>query len=172
MLRNRTLDVPQRTDRCLADLDRAVRAALAAHAPFAMRLALGIVFLWFGVLKFAPGLSPAADLAGRTIALLTAGHVGPSISVPLLAAWETSIGLGLLVAGPSRIVLAMLLLEMPGTMLPLLLFPAETFTHAPYAPTLEGQYIIKNLVLIAGACGLAATLRGGRVAGESDRSMR
>jgi hypothetical protein len=64
----------------------------------------------------------------------------------------------LILVGPTRAVLAMLLLEMPGTMLPLLFFPHETFSHVPFAPTLEGQYIIKNLVLIAGACMLTERL--------------
>lgn len=116
-----------------------------------MRIALGIVFLWFGVLKFFPGMSPAQDLAARTISVLTLGVVHANVSVPLLALWESAIGVGLLFAVNTRVFLVMLLLEMPGTMLPMLFFPHETFTHAPYAPTLEGQYIIKNLVLIAGA---------------------
>lgn len=126
----------------------------AAASPFMIRCALGIVFLWFGALKFFPGLSPAEMLAGKTISALTAGYVAPNVSVPLLAAWEASIGLGLLLFGPRRIFVVMLLLEMPGTMLPFVLFPHETFTHAPFVPTLEGQYIIKNLVLSAGACAL------------------
>lgn len=127
---------------------------LTASSPFMLRCALGIVFLWFGVLKFFPGLSPAGALAGKTISALTAGYVAPSVSVPVLAAWESFIGLGLLLCGPRRIFLIMLLLEMPGTMLPFVFFPHETFTHVPFVPTLEGQYIIKNLVLIAGACAL------------------
>ena len=127
---------------------------LSTSAPLMLRIALGIVFLWFGLLKFFPGLSPAEELAGKTISVLTAGHVPPNIAVPLLAAWESTIGLGLLLFGPRRIFVAMLLLEMPGTMLPFIFFPRETFAHIPFVPTLEGQYIIKNLVLIAGACAL------------------
>src|ERR1700729_425902 len=83
----------QRSYAGLAEADRRACAFLGASAPLAMRLALGIVFLWFGVLKFFPGLSPAADLAARTISVLTGNHVAPSLSVPLLAAWETAIGL-------------------------------------------------------------------------------
>ena len=119
-----------------------------------MRIALGIVFLWFGVLKFFPGMSPAQDLAARTIGMLTMGLVPANVSVPLLALWESTIGVGLILGINTRLFAWMLLLEMPGTMLPMLFFPHETFTRYPYAPTLEGQYIIKNLVLIAGALGL------------------
>jgi hypothetical protein len=67
-----------------------IRLALAS--PLMMRYALGIVFAWYGALKFFPGLSPAEDLAGRTIAVLTAHHLAPSVSVPMLGAWETAIG--------------------------------------------------------------------------------
>lgn len=137
-----------------AGIGETIRVWMAIASPVMLRCALGIVFLWFGALKFFPGSSPAQVLAGKTISALTAGYVAPSVSVPLLAAYESLIGLGLLLFGPRRIFLVMLLLEMPGTMLPFVFFPHETFTHAPFVPTLEGQYIIKNLVLIAGACTL------------------
>lgn len=125
------------------------------------RIALGIVFLWFGAIKFVPGWSPAADLATRTISELTLGLVPPHVSLPLLAAWESLIGLGLLTGRYLRATLLLLFVQMPGTMLPLLLFPGETFRAFPYAPTMEGQYIIKNLVLIAAAIVVGATARGG-----------
>src|ERR1035437_3172172 len=59
-----------------------------------LRISLGIVFLWFGLLKFFPGVSPAEDIAGRTIATLTFGLIKPSLALPLLAVWECTIGLG------------------------------------------------------------------------------
>ena len=62
----------------------------ARHAVTALRVSVGIVFLWFGVLKFFPGMSPAQELASRTIALLSLGLVSPSVSVPLLALLETA----------------------------------------------------------------------------------
>jgi hypothetical protein len=52
---------------------------------------------------------------------------------------------------------------MPGTILPLFFFPNETFVAFPHAPTLEGQYIIKNLVLVAAGLVVGATVRGGRL---------
>lgn len=126
-----------------------------------LRISLGIVFLWFGVLKFFPGLSPASDLAARTIERLSAGLVGPDISVPVLAAWEALIGLGLLFGVFLRVVILLLVVQMIGTLTPLILFPDEVFMRIPYAPTLEGQYIIKNAVLISAAIVLGATVRGG-----------
>jgi hypothetical protein len=55
---------------------------------------------------------------------------------------------------------------MLGTITPLLLFPGEAFLRIPYAPTLEGQYIIKNMVLISAGLVLGATVRGGRIVPE------
>ena len=62
-----------------------------------------------------------------------------------------------------RATLLLLALQMLGTITPLLLFPSETFTTFPLSPTLEGQYIIKNLVLVAAAVVVGSTVRGGYV---------
>lgn len=147
-------------------LDRRVTAVLARSGVPVVRLSLAVVFLWFGALKFIPGMSPAEDLAARTIEQLSGGAVGPALSVPVLAAWECLIGLGLLTGRFLRGTLLLLGLQMIGALTPLLLFPAETFTRFPYQPTLEGQYIIKNVVLIAAAMVVGATVRGGRLEAE------
>jgi len=148
--------------------DARITAWMARHGITLLRVSLGVVFFWFGVLKFFPGLSPAQDLAAHTILLLSFGLVGPSLSIPILAAWECAIGLGLLHGGYLRSTLFLLWLQMLGTLTPLVLFPGETFTRFPYAPTLEGQYIIKNVVLISAAIVVGATVRGGRLMSESD----
>ena len=147
-------------------LDARITAFLARIGVPLVRVSLGIVFLWFGALKFVPGLSPAEDLAARTIEQLTGGLILPATSLPILAAWESLIGLGLLTGRYLRATLFLLAVQMAGTITPLFLFPAETFTHFPYAPTLEGQYIIKNIVLIAAAMVVGATVRGGRIESE------
>ena len=149
-------------------LDAAITTTLARLGIPVLRISLGIVFLWFGVLKFFPGLSPAQDLATRTIHDLTLGLVGPSISLPVLAAWETVIGIGLIAGRFLRATLFLLAVQMLGTFLPLVFYPGETFTQFPYAPTLEGQYIIKNLVLIGAAMVVGSTVRGGRIEPEPD----
>ena len=69
---------------------------MAHHSVLCLRLSLGVVFLWFGTLKFFPGVSPAEDLAGRTITLMTFGLVPATVSLPVLALWEVVIGLGFL----------------------------------------------------------------------------
>jgi uncharacterized membrane protein YphA (DoxX/SURF4 family) len=151
-------------------LDAQITAMLARIAIPTLRLSLGIVFLWFGALKFFPGLSPAEDLAARTIETLSGGAIQPAISLPVLATWESLIGLGLLSGLFMRATLVLLFVQMAGTITPLFLFPNETFSQFPIAPTLEGQYIIKNFVLIGAAMVVGATVRGGRIVPEAPSS--
>jgi uncharacterized membrane protein YphA (DoxX/SURF4 family) len=142
-------------------LDTRITDWMARWGVFLLRVSLGIVFLWFGVLKFFPGLSPAQDLATRTIGALSLGLISPSLALLILAAWETLIGLGLISGVFMRLTLLLLFLQMLGTMTPIVLFPGEVFAVFPIAPTLEGQYIIKNLVLISAGIVIGATVRGG-----------
>ena len=147
-------------------VDPLITRWMARHGITLIRISLGIVFFWFGVLKFFPGLSPAERLAGRTIEVLTLGWVKPVLSLPFLALWESLIGLGLLTRIAPRTTLLLLFLQMPGTLLPLFFFPHETFIRFPFAPTLEGQYIIKNLVLVSAGIVIGATVRGGRIVAD------
>jgi uncharacterized membrane protein YphA (DoxX/SURF4 family) len=141
---------------------------MARYGVLLLRISLGVVFFWFGLLKFFPGLSPAQDLAARTISVLTFGLMPPTISVPILAAWECLIGLGLITGLFMRATLLLLVAQMAGTVTPLFFFPAETFTQFPIAPTLEGQYIIKNVVLVSAALVLGATVRGGALVADPE----
>lgn len=150
----------------LEPIDIRITTWMATHGITLTRVALGVVFLWFGAIKFVPGWSPAEELAGRTIERITFGAVPAEVGVPILAAWESLIGIGLLAGRFLRVTLLLLFAQMPGTLLPLVLFPAETFTAFPYAPTMEGQYIIKNLVLIGAAIVVGATVRGGELRAE------
>ena len=147
----------------LGRMDARIAEWMARYSVVMARVALGVVFLWFGVLKFFPGLSDAAPLAGRTMSTLTLGFVPPHVGVPILATWECGIGLGFLTGLFTRATIFLLVLQLPGTFAPLVLFPAETWKQWPYAPTLEGQYIIKNLVVIAAGLLVGATVRGGSV---------
>ena len=147
----------------LDPIDRQITRWMARHGIGLTRLALGIVFFWFGALKLIPGWSPAEELATRTMARLSFGVIAPGTALVVLAIWEVLIGLGLLTGTFLRVTLLLLWVQMLGTLTPLFLFPGETFRIVPFAPTLEGQYIIKNLVLIAAAIVVGATVRGGHV---------
>jgi uncharacterized membrane protein YkgB len=147
----------------LEAIDKSLTKFFAKYGIPTLRIALGIIFFWFGVLKFFPGLSSAENLALRTIHVLTFGHFSDLTIRIGLASLETLIGLGLIFGIFLRTVLFLLFFQMLGTFSPLVLFPSESFQHLPFVPTLEGQYIIKNIVLISAAMVVGATVRGGKI---------
>jgi len=114
-----------------------------------LRISIGIIYLWFGVLKFFPQVSPAEDLAKETIQLLTFGFIPSDLSLILLAGWETIIGLLLISGLFKRAAIPMVVAHLICTFTPLILLPHRSFTHRPYALTLVGQYIIKNIVIVS-----------------------
>ena len=140
-------------------LDNQIATFMNEYGILLLRISVGIVFIWFGFLKFFPNLSPAQGIATDTINKLTFGLIQNNVAIIILAAWETLIGIGLIAGKFLRVTLFLLFTQMLGTMTPLLLFPSMTFTQFPYAPTLEGQYIIKNLVLISAGLVVGATVR-------------
>jgi len=160
-------NVPQ-----FATIDVNLTRWLARQGVPLLRLSLGVVFFWFGGLKFFPGLSPAEDLAGRTITIMTFGLIPAAVSLPLLACWEVLIGLGFLTGRFMRATVLLMVAQMLGTVTPLFFFPHETFTTLPFAPTLEGQYIIKNIVLLSAGLVLGAVVRGGRLIADPETKAR
>jgi uncharacterized membrane protein YphA (DoxX/SURF4 family) len=140
----------QYQDHALGHQTVVIQGKIARTSLILLRISIGIVFLWFGLLKLFPEFSPAEELATRTIETLTLGLVQPGLSLPVLAVWEIAIGLGLLTNRFLRPTLLLLVVQMMGTFTPLVLFPHETWLQFPIAPTLEGQYILKNIVLVSG----------------------
>jgi len=141
---------------------------MAQHGITLLRVSVGIIFFWFGALKLFPNLSPAESLASETIRVLTFGIITPDLSLPILAIWEVLIGIGLLTGRYMRVTLLLLFAQMMGTVTPLVLFPDQTFTVFPIGLTLEGQYIIKNLVLISAGIVIGATVRGGNIVNDAE----
>ncbi|WP_201522732.1 DoxX family membrane protein [Aliarcobacter butzleri] len=113
-----------------------------------MRLSLGIIFVWYGMLKFFPTLSPAEDLAIKTIDIMFFHLIDGNLSIKLLAILEVAIGIGFLSGYFTKLVTIIFLGHMLCTFAPLFILPELSFTHAPYAFTLVGQYIVKNIVFI------------------------
>jgi uncharacterized membrane protein YphA (DoxX/SURF4 family) len=114
-----------------------------------LRISIGIIYLWFGSLKFFPGVSPAEELAKETIRLLTFGLIKPDLSLLLLALWETIAGAVMVVGLSQKWVIRVLFVHMGCTFMPLFLLPGLCFTAVPFALTLVGQYIIKNIVIVS-----------------------
>ncbi|UCD40920.1 MAG: DoxX family protein [Chloroflexota bacterium] len=146
-------------------IDLRITRWMARYSLDVLRFALGVVFIWFGALKFFPGLSPAEELVRNTIYFFD-----PDFFLPILAAWEVLIGIGFLSGfftnKLQRLTILLLFMQMIGAALPLVLLPEVCWTNFPFVLTLEGQYIVKNLVIIGSALVLGATVRGGRVISE------
>ena len=116
-----------------------------------LRISIGIVFVWFGLLKFFPGYSPAEDLAANTINKLTIDFISSPLNKILLAILEVGIGLFLIIGIWRKPVLILLLGHMICTFTPLFFFPELSFKTAPFVFTLVGQYIMKNIIIICAA---------------------
>ncbi len=140
----------------LEQFDEKLSLWMQRYGVLSLRWSLGIVFVWFGALK-PFGLSPAAGLVEKTVTWFPFDYF-----FPILGVWEVAIGLCLMFRPLLRVALVLLFLQMPGTALPLLLLPDICFTHFPYALTLEGQYIIKNLTLISAGIMVGGTVRMGK----------
>ncbi|GAA3570045.1 doxx family protein [Snuella lapsa] len=114
-----------------------------------LSVSIGIIYLWFGGLKFFPELSPADALAKQTITFLTLGFMPEKISILMLAVLEVAIGLFLIFNFQIKKVVVAAILHLVLTFIPMLFFPEISFTKAPFVLTLVGQYIIKNIVIIS-----------------------
>ena len=114
-----------------------------------VRIAIGLVYFHFGMLKFFPDLSPAEMLASQTIMRLTGGWFDASQALTYLAVMECLLGLALLFNVCMRAACVLFLFHMIGTFAPLFVLPELTFKISPLAPTIEGQYILKNIVFVA-----------------------
>ena len=147
-------------------IDLRITAWMASNGIRILRISMGIVFFWFGMLKYFEGLSPAESLAIRTIDMLSFGLIGPEVVRYGLATWEVLIGVGLIFKFYIRGTLFLMFAQMLGTLTPIILLPDEVFTIFPYGLTLEGQYIVKNLVIIGAGMVVGATVRGGKLISE------
>jgi len=116
---------------------------------YIIALSIGLVYLWFGALKFFPGLSPAEDLAKNTINALTFNAIPESISIIILAIWEVAVGILLITRLFVKQVVILGLIHMACTFAPLLLFPELSFAQPPFGYTLLGQYLFKNIIIVA-----------------------
>jgi len=144
-------------------IDAVVMHWLARHSALFARISLGFVFLAFGALKFFPGVSPAEEISERAMREMTLGLIPGDVGRLMVAVLETAIGVLLLTGRWMRVGVALLAVSMVGVMSPLLLFPGDLFTGEFRAPTLEGQYVLKDVVLLAAANIVAVRARGAAI---------
>jgi uncharacterized membrane protein YkgB len=129
-----------------------IGCARACSIPFA-RFSLFVVFFWFGILKVI-GESPANPLVSNLLES-TMPFISFETFIFIFGVFEVVIGLSFLFPRLVRVSVAMLAFHMVTTFMPLILLPEITWQRA-FIPTIEGQYIIKNLVIIAAALGIVS----------------
>lgn len=137
-------------------VDAAITRQMDRFGVPVLRFALAVVFIWFGLLKVL-GVSPAAEMVAATV------YVVPGeLFVPVLGVWEAVIGLCFLYRPLIRLGIFLLFLQLPGTFLPIVILPFVVFESFPFVLTTEGQYIVKNLVIIGAALVVGGTVREDR----------
>ena len=138
--------------------DATISTYMRRYGISALRISLGIIFIWFGILK-PFGISAALPLVEATVGWMP--FLSPAEWVKVIGWWEVVIGVAFLFKSTTRIAIALLAMQMVGTFLPLVVLPEVTFQagRIPYGPTMEGQYIIKNLLIISAALVIGGTVR-------------
>ncbi len=134
-------------------LDERLRPLLARIGVPLLRISLGVVFLWFGLLKIFD-VSPVSGLVAKTIYWFD-----PDVVIPALGAFEVFVGTCLVAGRLMRIALPLLVLQMAGTFMVLVLLPDVAFRDSnPFLLTVEGEFVVKNLVLLAAALVIGSRL--------------
>ena len=148
----------------LIRLENIIHRTLVRRSLEALRISVGAIFLGFGILKFFPGVSPAEGLVKVTTELLTFGLVPDGVTIVAVAILECFIGICLLIGQGMRIAIWLLAIQLIGIISPLVLLSGRLFSGPSGAPTLEGQYVLKDIILVtAGMVIAAGTFRGGRL---------
>ncbi len=144
------------------NLDALIRRWLGRFNVALLRISMGAVIFGFGVLKFFPGISPAEDLVLATTDLLTFGLVPGRVALVLFATLECSIGLSLITGWGLRFSIYLLALWVIGILSPVVLLPERLFSGPYHAPTLEGQYVLKDVILLTATLVIAIRVRRGK----------
>lgn len=141
-------------------IDKAISAFMARWGIVALRVSLGVIFIWFGILK-PFGMSPAEDMVIKTVDWMPVLSAHGWLSV--IGWWEVLIGVTFLFRKTLRLAIALLAMQMAGTFMPLVMLPEITYQAGrfPYGLTMEGQYIVKNMLIIAAALVVGGTVRRG-----------
>lgn len=122
------------------------------NSPTVVRLALAGVLLWFGLLKLL-GASPVVDLVGKAVPFIP-----QEAAVLATGTVEVAIGLGLLTGLAPRLTLALFFALLLGTFSLLITNPEIAFGGNPLKLTTTGEFIFKNVVLIAAGLVLVAAI--------------
>lgn len=143
--------------------EAAIHRWLMRYSIIALRISMGAVYFAFGILKYFPGMSPAQDLALATTHLLSFGLVPAvvpsSAAMALIATLECTIGLLLITGRWLRLTISLLAIQLVGILSPIILLSGRMFGGPHHMPTLEGQYVLKDVILLTAAMVIATTVR-------------
>ncbi len=137
----------------------AVHHWLVGHSITLLRISMGSVIFGFGILKYFPGVSPAEDLVLKTTHLMTFGLMPDNLVIILTATLECGIGLSLITGWGLRVTIYFIAIWVMGVLSPVVLLPERLFSGPHHAPTLEGQYVLKDVILLMAILVIATTLR-------------
>lgn len=137
----------------LREVDQGIVAVFHRYGHFLHRISLGGLFIWFGLLK------PFGHKTTTSLLAHTVYWGEPDVVVPLLGWWEVAIGLCLIYRPFVRMALFLLVIRLPGTLLAFIMLPKICFLHVPFVPTLEGQYLVKDVVLLFAAIAIGGSVR-------------
>ena len=145
----------------LAAINLRISSFMRRFGHSALRYSLALIFIWFGLLK-PLGMSPAEPLVLMTVDWMPVLSAESWLAV--IGWWEVAIGVLFLFRPTLRFAIGLLALQMAGTFMPLVVLPEVTFQEGrwPYGLTMEGQYIVKNLLIISAAMVIGGTVRGHR----------
>jgi len=143
--------------------DAAIHRWLVKYSLALLRISVGLIFFSFGLLKLFPGVSPAESIVRATTDKLTLGHLSGTVALVATGAVEVVIGAMFISGQRMRAAAWLLAVQLLGVLSPLVVLAPRLFDGPHHAPTLEGQYVLKDLIIAAAAMVVASTVRGGRL---------
>lgn len=144
----------EQAGRRLVELEDQTLGLASRYGVPLLRYSLGVNFIWFGALKVTKS-SPVGELVAQTVY-----WVPPRLFVPFLGLWEVAVGLGLISGRAQRTTLLFFLMQMAGTFLVFVEKPDVTFqSRNPLLLTTEGEFVVKNLILISAGIVIASTIQ-------------
>lgn len=149
----------------LERIDNRVTGVLRKWSEPALRISVALVFIWFGALKIFD-VTPVTELVANTVYWFD-----PDWVVPTLGVVEAAVGLGLLFKVALRSVLALFFLQMLGTFLVFIVQPDVAFVDGnPLLLTTEGEFVVKNLVLLSAGLVIGTTVSPARTEAADKQS--
>ena len=137
----------------LREFDRRLASWMERWGHRIHRLTLAFAFLWLGMLKVV-GHHSATSLIAHTVYFAS-----PEVVVPILGLWEVAIAICLVIHPLARLAILLLAIRLPGTLLALVLRADVCFVEFPLVPSVEGQYLVKDILLFGAALVIGGTIR-------------